>query len=76
MYEKKISPKKNKLEMMTNIKILKFKLYKKIEVIKKEIKDPDHVFLGLIFGIIKGPPINLPAMYATVSLKKDNKIKR
>ena len=51
-------------------------LHKKIEVIEKEIKDPDHVFLGLIFGIIKGPPINLPEMYATVSLKKDNKIKR
>ena len=30
---------------------------------------PDHVFLGLIEGIIKGPLKRLPKMYAVVSLK-------
>ena len=37
---------------------------------------PDHVFFGLIDGIIKGPLKNLPKIYALVSLKKDNKKQR
>ena len=37
---------------------------------------PDHVFLGLIEGIIKGPLKRLPNMYAVVSLKKENKKQR
>tara|TARA_Y100000996_G_C22391395_1_gene589290 strand:- start:174 stop:317 length:144 start_codon:yes stop_codon:yes gene_type:complete len=35
---------------------------------------PDQVFLGLMDGIIKGPPNVLPTIYAIVSLKKDAKI--
>tara|TARA_B000000565_G_C23479560_1_gene259337 strand:- start:251 stop:442 length:192 start_codon:yes stop_codon:yes gene_type:complete len=37
---------------------------------------PDHVFLGLIDGIIKGPLKILPKIYALVSLKKENKKQR
>ena len=37
---------------------------------------PDHVFLGLIDGIIKGPLKSLPKIYALVSLKKENKKQR
>ncbi len=37
---------------------------------------PDHVFLGLIDGIIKGPLKILPKIYALVSLIKDNKKQR
>ena len=35
---------------------------------------PDQVFLGLILGIISGPFIDLPKIYAIVSLK--NAIKK
>ena len=45
--------------------------------IKLQMKDtivPDHVLLGLTLGIIGGPLIILPAMYAIVSLKKAVKI--
>ncbi len=45
-------------------------------MIKERIEDitvPDHVFLGLIDGIIKGPLKRFPKIYALVSLKKDNK---
>ena len=44
-------------------------------VTKKDIRDPDHVFFGLIIGTILGPPISLPDKYAIESLKKDRKIK-
>tara|TARA_B100001027_G_scaffold95775_1_gene65759 strand:+ start:1662 stop:1802 length:141 start_codon:yes stop_codon:yes gene_type:complete len=44
-------------------------------VTKNDIRDPDHVFFGLIIGAILGPPIDLPDKYAIVSLKKDTKIK-
>lgn len=37
-----------------------------------DINVPDHVFLGLIEGNIKGPLIKLPKIYALVSFKKDN----
>ena len=37
---------------------------------------PDHVLLGLIFGMIKGPLKYLPIKNADVSLIKDNKITR
>ena len=37
---------------------------------------PDHVFLGLIDGITKGPLKRLPKIYALVSLKKENKKQR
>ena len=37
---------------------------------------PDHVFFGLIEGIIKGPLKTLPNIYALVSLTKDNKKQR
>ena len=37
---------------------------------------PDHVLLGLILGIIKGPLRYLPIKKADVSLTKDNKITR
>ena len=37
-----------------------------------DINVPDHVFLGLIEGNIKGPLIRLPKIYALVSFKKDN----
>ena len=44
-----------------------------LEAISENIV-PDQVFLGLIDGIIKGPPNVLPTIYAIVSLKKDKKI--
>ncbi len=37
---------------------------------------PDHVLLGLIFGIIKGPLKYLPIKKADVSLTNDNRIAR
>ena len=42
----------------------------------EDIKVPDHVFLGLIDWIIKGPLKRLPKIYALVSLAKDNKKQR
>ena len=42
----------------------------------EDIKVPDHVFFGLIDGIIKGPLKKLPKIYALVSLTKDNKKQR
>tara|TARA_B100000989_G_C19512398_1_gene459802 strand:- start:1659 stop:1790 length:132 start_codon:yes stop_codon:yes gene_type:complete len=39
----------------------------------KDIKVPDHVLLGLIEGIINGPFISFPKIYASVSFKKDIK---
>lgn len=39
----------------------------------EDIKVPDHVFFGLIDGIIKGPLKKFPKIYALVSLTKDNK---
>ena len=41
---------------------------------EKEIKVPDQVFFGLIFGNIKGPLILEPKIYAIVSLKNEIKI--
>ena len=40
-------------------------------VAKKDIKVPDIVFLGLIEGMIKGPLIKLPKIYANVSFKNE-----
>ena len=40
-------------------------------VAKKDIKVPDIVFLGLTEGIIKGPLIKLPKIYANVSFKNE-----
>ena len=37
---------------------------------------PDHVFLGLIDGIIAGPFKRLPKIYALVSLTKEIKKQR
>ena len=41
----------------------------------KDSEVPDHVFLGLMLGAIKGPLKYLPNIKAEVSLRKDvNKI--
>ena len=71
MKEKKISPKKRKIEI--NIENNKLKLrIKRARVDKKnETKVPDHVFLGLILGNIRGPLILDPIIYAVVSLKNE-----
>ena len=44
------------------MKILKFIKIKNRVVKKKDVKVPDHVLLGLIFGIIRGPRKDLPDM--------------
>ena len=49
-------------------KILNSKLYKIQNDIIEETTVPDHVFFGLIEGIINGPLIDLPKKYAEVSL--------
>tara|TARA_B100000886_G_scaffold12544_1_gene8130 strand:+ start:4794 stop:5024 length:231 start_codon:yes stop_codon:yes gene_type:complete len=74
MYEKKISPRNKKIEIHIDKKILKLKKNKRNVVAKKDIDVPDHVFLGLMLGTIRGPPRDLPKMYAIVSLKKDIRI--
>lgn len=74
--EKYISPKNNSAEINNENKILYPKIYKVINEIKKEIDVPDQVFFGLIEGMIKGPFIILPKIYADVSLTKDIKIIR
>lgn len=74
--EKYISPKNNSAEINIEKEILYPKKYKVINEIKKEIDVPDQVFFGLIEGIIKGPFIILPKIYADVSLTKDIKIIR
>jgi hypothetical protein len=42
------------------MKTLKFIKIKSKAVKKKDIEVPDHVLLGLIFGIIRGPRNDLP----------------
>ena len=37
-------------------------MIKKIKLTENDIKVPDHVLFGLIFGNIFGPPISLPAI--------------
>ena len=46
--------------MIIEIKILKFIKNNKNVVDKKDIEVPDHVLFGLIFGKMRGPPMNLP----------------
>ena len=55
-------------------KILNFKNNNKRNDKVNEDRVPDHVFLGLIFGTIRGPLIKLPNIYAKVSFIKDKKI--
>ena len=60
MYEKNISPINRDKETIIEMKILKF-IYNKSTVLEKnDMEVPDHVFLGLILGKIKGPDNNLP----------------
>ena len=40
-------------------------------VANKDIEVPDIVFLGLTEGMIKGPLIKLPKIYAKVSFKNE-----
>ena len=56
-----------------NIENLK-KKYNKQNEITKDDKVPDQVLFGLIFGIIRGPLIKLPKIYAVVSLINETKI--
>ena len=70
-WEKKISPINRKIDIVAERKISNFKKNNKDVDKTNEIIVPDHVFLGLIFGIINGPPIDLPKIYAVVSLKKE-----
>lgn len=74
--EKYISPQNNSIDANKEKKILYPKIYKIIKDIKKDIDVPDQVFFGLIDGMIKGPFIILPKIYAEVSLIKDIKIIR
>ena len=74
--EKKISPINRNKEIIIEIKILKLNNIKRTVVAIKDIDVPDHVFFGLIFGNMSGPFINLPAIYAIVSLKNEVKIIR
>ena len=76
IYEKKISPINKKIEINIEIKISKLKNNRSNVVAMKEIDVPDQVFFGLIFGNMSGPFINLPAIYAIVSLKNEVKIIR
>jgi len=50
---------------------LNFKINKKVNEIKKEIIVPDHVFFGLMLGVINGPLKYLPAKKAVVSFMND-----
>lgn len=70
-----MSPKNKEIAIIMLIKTEKLFRNKNITDIRKEDIVPDQVLLGLIFLIILGPPINLPNMYAEVSLINDNKIK-
>ena len=55
-----MSPINNKIETSIDTKILKFIKIKSKVVKRKDIEVPDHVLLGLIFGIIRGPRNDLP----------------
>ena len=55
---------------------MKLYIEETINDIKKDIDVPDQVFFGLIDGMIKGPFMILPKIYAEVSLTKDIKIIR
>ena len=52
-------------------KILNFKNSNNENETRKEVIVPDHVFFGLIVGIIKGPLIKLPKTYAKESFIND-----
>ena len=53
--------KKNDNETINDNKILKLNIrWIAISVIRADTMVPDHVFLGLTDGIIKGPLIKLP----------------
>ena len=73
IYEKKISPKNRKIAINDENKISKPIKNNKRDDKVNDINVPDQVFFGLIKGTINGPPIDLPNMYATVSLKNDIK---
>ncbi len=69
--EKKISPMNRKIDINSDkIKLIFNKNNTKVDK-NIEITVPDHVLLGLILGIINGPLIFEPKIYATVSLKKE-----
>ena len=65
--ENKISPKKKEIEtnIQNKISYWKYSIIKNVKRVDKEV--PDHVFLGLILGIIKGPLKNFPLKKAIVS---------
>ena len=60
--EKKISPINRNIEIIIEIKILKLNNIKRIVAAIKDMDVPDHVFFGLIFGKMRGPFIDLPAI--------------
>ena len=55
-----MSPKNKDKASTQEFKIEKFNLYNKKNVNINDIEVPDHVFLGLIEGIISGPFKTLP----------------
>ena len=69
-----MSPKNRDKDINKLNKILKLRFTSNILVAISEKIVPDQVFLGLMDGIIKGPPNVLPTIYAIVSLKNDEKI--
>ena len=71
-----MSPKNKDKASTQEFKIEKFNLYNKKNVNINDIEVPDHVFLGLIEGNIKGPLNVFPKIYAIVSFKKATKIMR
>ena len=60
--EKKISPINRNIEIIIEIKILKLNNIKRIVAAIKDMDVPDHVFFGLIFGKMRGPFIDFPAI--------------
>ena len=71
-----MSPINNKIETSIDTKILKFIKIKSKVVKRKDIEVPDHVLLGLIFGIIRGPRKDLPNINAIVSFRNEIKNNR
>ena len=62
IYEKKISPINKKDEIIMESKILLVKKNNTQLETKKDKVVPDQVFFGLMFGTIKGPPIDFPTI--------------
>ena len=60
MYEKNISPKNKKIDIRAEKNRSNFKKNSKDVDRTNDMTVPDHVFFGLIFGVINGPLIDLP----------------